>query len=291
VLPRLRKLESTSQTLVSPSSSGNRLLDSLPKFEFDQVNLLLEAYPMRMRETLQEAGEPVDFVYFPTSGIASLLTILDDGAMIEFATVGREGTTGVPLLLGIPQGSTMVISQLDGESLRMTAADFTSEIADNPAFSAIVLRYAGVLLALAAQSAACNRAHDVASRCARWLLMTHDQARNDEFKITQEFLAQMLGVGRSSVSEVAGSLQTSGIVSYHRGVLIVLDRTRLEAAACECYVVVSNHLASLPGPHADRFAPLDGALGGEVELLDVSQHRHHTDGHGDGTNDPARRSH
>ena len=210
---------------------------------------------------LQEAGEPSEFVYFPTSGIVSLLTVLENGSMIEFATVGREGTTGVPNYLHIPDGSMAVISQLDGESLRMPVSDFDREVASNGPFATIVGRYGGVLLALAAQSAACNRAHNVAERCARWLLMTHDQADRDEFAITQEFLAQMLGVGRSSVTEVAGSLQEDGIVHYHRGRLTILDRARLEEASCECYGVISRHLRNLPGGTA-----LPDDIDGEAEL-------------------------
>jgi CRP-like cAMP-binding protein len=224
------------------------LLDSLPRADYERLNPLLEGHALRMREMLQAAGDPIEYVYFPTSGIVSLLTVLENGMMIEFATVGREGTTGVPLFLDMQHGTMALVSQLDGDSLRMRAADFTKEVAATPPFAAIVARYAGVLLALAAQSAACNRAHDVSAPCARWLLMTHDQARRDEFPITQEFLAQMLGVGRSSVSEVAGSLQNDGIVKYHRGRVTILDRERLEAASCECYAVISQHLKSLPGP-------------------------------------------
>lgn len=245
---RDRKLASITPKLaeILPFPSGNTLLDSLPRGDYDRMGALMESRPLRMRETLQEAGDPVDYVYFPTSGIVSLLTVLESGMMIEFATVGREGTTGVPVFLAMPQGNMAMVSQLDGDSLRMPAVDFVREVTSSPSFAAIIGRYAGVLLALAAQSAACNRAHDVGARCARWLLMTHDQARRDEFPITQEFLAQMLGVGRSSVSEVAGSLQTRGILTYHRGCVTILDRQRLEAAACECYSVISDHLNSLP---------------------------------------------
>ncbi len=235
-----------SPAIISAFPSGNRLLDSLPLEDFAAMRHLFHPYALRMRETLQESGEPSEHVYFPTSGIISLLTVLENGSMIEFATVGREGTTGVPLVLHIPNGSSAVISQLSGDSLRLSAKDFTEQIRDSPSFAVAVLRYAGVLLALTAQSAACNRAHSVAERCARWLLMTHDQARVDEFDITQEFLAQMLGVGRSSVTEVAGSLQEHGIVRYHHGRITILDRFNLEEQSCECYLVIREHLDSLP---------------------------------------------
>jgi CRP-like cAMP-binding protein len=228
--------------------SGNRLLDALPDADYADIALLLESHPLRIRETLQEAGDSAEFVYFPTSGIVSLLTVLENGSMIEFATVGREGTTGVPSFLGIPPGATAIISQLDGDSLRMSVDHFDREILARPPFAEIVRKYAGALFALAAQSAACNRAHGVAERCARWLLMTHDQARRDEFAITQEFLAQMLGVGRSRVTEVAGTLQEWEIIRYHRGLVTILDRERLEQESCECYRVVRQHLDGLGLP-------------------------------------------
>ncbi len=131
---------------------------------------LLTTVPLRMRETLQEAGERTEFVYFPTSGIISVLTVMESGMMIEFATVGREGTTGVPSFLEMSDSNIALVSQVPGEALRMTAADFRSETARTPSFAAAMVRYSGLMLALAAQSAACNRAHHVNERCARWLL-------------------------------------------------------------------------------------------------------------------------
>ncbi len=127
-----------------------------------------------MRETLQEAGEPPDYVYFPSSGIISLLTVLENGLMIEFATVGREGMTGVPLFLAMGDANTALVSEVPGLALRMRATDFLGVSARCPSFASVVKRYAGTMLALVAQSAACNRAHDADARCARWLLMTHD---------------------------------------------------------------------------------------------------------------------
>jgi CRP-like cAMP-binding protein len=198
-----------------------------------------------MRETLQEAGDAADYVYFPTSGIISLLTVLENGMMIEFATVGREGTTGIPLTVGLADSNMALISQLPGESLRMTAANFRAQIAQCPSFAAVLNQYMGVLFAFLAQSAACNRAHHVDERCARWLLMTHDQAGGDEFRITQEFLAQMLGVSRPSVALSAASLHKQGLISYHRGEMSILDRDGLERAACECYAVVHQQFDRL----------------------------------------------
>lgn len=201
---------------------------------------LLETYPLRMRETLQEAGDTANYVYFPTSGIISVLTVLENGMMIEFATVGREGTTAVPLFLGLRDSNIALISQVPGQALRMRSEDFFLEMARSPTLAAVMTRYSGLMLALVAQSAACNRAHHVDSRCARWLLLTHDQAATKTFPITQEFLAQMLGVSRPSVALAAASLQREGLISYHRGDMTILDRAKLEEAACECYAVIHD---------------------------------------------------
>jgi CRP-like cAMP-binding protein len=215
--------------------------------EDEQLTALLEPIALRMRETLQEAGEPADYVYFPTSGIISVLTVLESGMMIEFATVGREGTTGVPLFLGLVDSNMALISQVPGQALRMRAVDFVREIGRNPLLAAVLTRYSGLMLALVAQSAACNRAHHVDARCARWLLMTHDQAGGDTFPITQEFLAQMLGVSRPSVALSAAELQRAGLISYHRGHMEIVDRAALELAACECYAVIRDRFRSFPG--------------------------------------------
>jgi CRP-like cAMP-binding protein len=198
-----------------------------------------------MRETLEEAGDMPGYVYFPTSGIISVLTVLESGMMIEFATVGREGTTAVPVFLGTGASNMALISQLPGEALRMRSDDFLTEIDRSPGLTAIIKRYSGMMLALVAQSAACNRAHHVDERCARWLLMTHDQAGDEAFPITQEFLAQMLGVSRPSVALSAASLQRAGLISYHRGEMTIEDRLGLEKAACECYAVAREHFLRL----------------------------------------------
>lgn len=213
------------------------ILASIPQSEFEAIEPLLQAHPLRMRETLQEAGDAPEFVYFPTSGIISVLTVMENGMMIEFATVGREGTTGVPVFLGMGDTNMALISQVPGEALRMKRDDFRAQLLVNPGFDAAMRHYSGVMLALVAQSAACNRAHHVDERCARWLLMTHDQSATDTFPITQEFLAQMLGVSRPSVTVSANSLQTAGLIRYHRGEMTILNRAGLEQASCECYRV------------------------------------------------------
>jgi CRP-like cAMP-binding protein len=213
--------------------------------EFEAMRPMLSVQPLRMRETLQEAGDPPEFVYFPVSGIISELTVMENGMMIEFATVGHEGTTGVPIFLGMGDSNMALISQVPGEALRMTSVNFRERCANSPSLAAIMSRYSGVMLALVAQSAACNRAHHTDQRCARWLLMTHDQSLTDEFPITHEFLAQMLGVSRPSVTLSAAALQAAGLVKYHRGQMTILDRAGLERASCECYAVIRAKLSGL----------------------------------------------
>lgn len=224
---------------------GNFLLAAVPAEEYEGFRGLLETHPLLMRETLQEAGEAPDFVYFPTSGIISILTVLENGMMIEFATVGREGTTGVPITLGLAESNMAFITQVPGESLRMRSKDFLAVINNSPSFTAIIKRYSGVMVALVAQSTACNRAHHVDERCARWLLTMHDQVGDTAFPITQEFLAQMLGDSRPNVESSAAALEKAGLICYHRGEMTILDRLGLEKAACECYAVVREHFRRL----------------------------------------------
>jgi len=225
--------------------SESLLLAAVPPDEYRLLSRLLEVVPLRMRETLQEAGDPTDFVYFPLSGIISILTVLENGMMIEFATVGREGTTGVPITLGLANSNIALISQVPGQALRMKTCDFLNAIASGPGLAQAVNCYSGVMYAFLAQSAACNRAHHVDERCARWLLMTHDQSGGNEFPITQEFLAQMLGVSRPSVALSAAALHRAGLINYHRGEMTITDRIGLEKAACECYGVIRTQFDRL----------------------------------------------
>lgn len=225
--------------------SENLILAAVPPAEFEALSKLLEPYPLRMRENLQEAGESAEWVYFPTQGIVSVLTVLENGMMIEFATVGREGTTGIPLVVGLDYSNITLVSQMPGVAMRMRAKDFITSLDTVPDFAAAVRCYSGVMFALLAQSAACNRAHHVDERCARWLLMTHDQAGGNEFPVTQEFLAQMLGVSRPGVAASAAALQKAGLISYHRGEMTIVDRPALERAACECYQVIVHQFDRL----------------------------------------------
>jgi CRP-like cAMP-binding protein len=230
---------------LSSAQSENLILAAIPPHEYEAIREFLEPYPLRMRESLGEPGESPEWVYFPVNGIVSVLTVLENGMMIEFATVGREGTTGVPLVVGLDESNLTLISQMPGTALRIRAQDFREQLKYCAGFAEAIRCYSGVMFALLAQSAACNRAHHVDERCARWLLMTHDQAGGNDFPVTQEFLAQMLGVSRPGVAASAAALQKAGLVSYHRGEMTIVDRPGLEKAACECYEVIVHQFDRL----------------------------------------------
>lgn len=213
----------------------------------DRARVLAHTTPITpaANDQIYRAGGPIDHVYFPNGGVASLVIQLEDGAAVEVGTVGHEGFVGSPLVLGVEHSPLRAFWQVPGSARRMPAAAFAAEMRRDGAFAALARRYTQALLNMAAQSVACNRLHAISPRCARWLLMTHDRAGRDEFDLTQEFLAVMLGVRRASVTEAAGAFQRAGIISYRRGRIKVRDRRRLEAASCECYRAVQNELNRL----------------------------------------------
>jgi CRP-like cAMP-binding protein len=176
-----------------------------------------------------------------------MVTEMPDGMSIEIATVGPEGMVGIPIFLGAEQMASKAFIQVPGEGARMTADAFRSMIGRCPALNQLLLRYTLALMNQMAQNAACNRTHPVGERCARWLLMTQDRVHGPEFPLTQEFMAQMLGVRRPSVSVAAGMLAKAGLISYVRGRMRVLDRPGLEAASCECYGVIRGEFERLAG--------------------------------------------
>jgi CRP-like cAMP-binding protein len=186
-------------------------------------------------------------VYFPTNCVISLVTYLKDGTSVEMATIGLEGMVGLPVFLGSDTMPSRAFGQVAGDSLRITAAAFTAEIERNGPLVRVLNLYTQALFNQVAQTTACNRVHLVQQRCARWLLQTHDRVGSDHFFLTQEFLAQMLGVRRSGVSAAAGLLQKAGLIRYARGWMTVLDRPGLESAACECYGVIKKEFDRLFG--------------------------------------------
>ncbi len=226
---------------------GNKLIAALPKEEYECVLLKMEKISLSFKKPLYLPNEPIEYVYFPNRGIISLLTVLGDGATIEVATVGNEGMVGTPILLGVDRIPAETIVQVPGDGLRMKVDVFRREVSPGSAFHNLLLRYIQTLMNQLMQTGGCNRLHKVEQRCCRWLLLTHDRVDSDEFPITQEFLSQMLGVRRASVSEVAATLQKAGLIRYHRGKMKILDRQGLEAGSCECYQVFKDEYQRLLG--------------------------------------------
>jgi CRP-like cAMP-binding protein len=195
----------------------------------------LERVSFDLGATLYEAGTSPRHVYFPNDSMVSLIGMTQERDRLEVGMVGREGMVGCSLALGVGPSPTGALVQGAGSAMRMSAADFSREFQRNPALRREVLRSAGVQMATAMQIAACNNAHMLKPRLARWLLMTGDRLATNRFAMTQEFLAQMLGTRRSTVNAAAGALQRAGLITYKRGVIVICDRDRLRAAACSCY--------------------------------------------------------
>ena len=221
--------------------TGNRLLDVLPAVEQRELLRGLTIVALPIKRVLFEPEQAVNAVHFPLDGVVSLVTPLHEGAIVEVATVGNEGVVGVPLVSG---GSLSVraISQVPGRALRMDAAVFLAHLEHVDSFRQVVESYTQALFGQISQAAACNRLHSNEERLSRWLLMSHDRVGTDTFPITHEFLAQMLGARRATVTLSAGLLQAAGIIRYQRGRMTILDRTQLEAVSCECYSVIKSAL-------------------------------------------------
>ena len=224
----------------------NRLLTALPRDEHDRLLPHLEKVSLALRDILYEAHGPITHVFFPLRGVVSLV-IMDSGFTLEVGIIGNEGLVGTPLFLGADSSPTRAIAQIPGEALRMEAKVFQKEMRRNGPLHGMVQLYTQSMINQISQSIVCNHRHSVEKRMCRWLLMSHNRVGTDEFPLTHEFLAQMLGVRRPTVTAVAGTLHKAGLISYHRGRITVLDRTGLEAASCECYEVVTKELERLLG--------------------------------------------
>jgi CRP-like cAMP-binding protein len=229
-----------------PPNVKNLLLSALPAAEYRRIVPTLDVIPFKLKEILHKPGETIRFVYFPTGGFCSIVTVLEDGSMVEVATIGREGAVGAMMVLdGEPMHSaSMVQGESDG-CYRMTAGAFRTEMARNGAFSDLLTNYAKAFVGAVMQSTACNAVHSIEQRLARWLLMAHDRMGAQEFPLTQEFVAMMLGATRPTVTVVAGTLQRAGLITYHRGHVTVVDRQKLEAASCECYRTTTDLLLAV----------------------------------------------
>jgi CRP-like cAMP-binding protein len=223
----------------------NRLLSALSRDL--QIRLLprMEKVSLPIRQVLYEADSPILHVYFPVSGVVSLVISLKDGASVEVATIGNEGVVGVPVFLGAERSPTKAFCQVAGQALKMRADSFRRALEEHPELADVVRRYTQGMVNQISQTTACNHVHSVQARMCRWLLMTHDRVGADEFHLTQEFLAQMLGVRRPSVTVAAGLLQKAGLIRYQRGRIHIADRAGLEITACECYETVRQEFNRL----------------------------------------------
>jgi CRP-like cAMP-binding protein len=220
---------------------NNKLLSALPRDQFDLLAPHLSTRELAQGAVLLETGEEFDRVYFPLRGMLSLLVVMGDGKAIETATVGREGVVGAMAGLGLYKSSVRVVVQLPMAVTEIAASQFRKAIDNSDALRDLCIRYNEVLLVQARVTAACNALHPVESRFCRWLLQSADRAESGTVELTQEFLAEMLGVRRTSVTEVASKIQRLGAITYSRGVIHILDRGALEGLACECYQTLLGH--------------------------------------------------
>jgi len=226
-----------------PTGNPNRLLAALPAADYARIVPSLTVIPLKLKDILHKPGEPIREVYFPGGGFCSMLTVLEDGGMVEIATVGREGMVGVSAVLdGTPVTSAAMVQGETDTCYRMKVDAFRREVDRRGAFHELMAHYAQALFGFVAQSTACNAIHSVEQRLARWLLMALDRMGSDEFPLTQEFAAMMLGASRPTVTVVAGTLQRAGLIKYRHGHVTIVDRENLEAASCECYRAATNLL-------------------------------------------------
>ncbi len=223
---------------VPESPRQNHLLDALPAAEFDRLAPHLELIPMKLGAVLYEPGAQMRYVYFPTTSIVSLLYVLEDGASAEIAIVGNEGILGIALFMGGETTPSRAVVQSAGYGYRLRAQLLKNEFGRFGPMLHLLLRYTQALITQMAQTAVCNRHHSVDQQLCRWLLLSLDRLASNELSMTQELIANMLGVRREGVTEAAGKLQDAGLIRYQRGAITVLDRPGLEARSCECYQVV-----------------------------------------------------
>jgi CRP-like cAMP-binding protein len=231
------------------SSDGirNRLLAALPIADRQRIVPALDVIPLKLKETLHKPGERPRHVYFPGGGFCSAVAVLEDGRMIEVATIGREGMVGISAVLGgrSASPSAAIVQGATNTCYRMTADALMGELDRRGAFYDILTDYTEALIGFIMQSTACNAVHTVEQRLARWLLMAHDRMESDDFPLTQEFAAMMLGATRPTVSIVAGTLQHAGLITYYRGQVTIVNRKRLEATSCECYRAATDLVESV----------------------------------------------
>lgn len=232
---RPREVTSTETTSIS-----NQILQAIPAAEYRLIRSHLEPFEFHQQEILHEPARNQEFAYFPNRGLISLLVATEDGKTVEAGMVGNEGAVGVALAVGVTVSTLRQLVQIAGDGFRMRASAFQGRLKATPHFQMVLSRYAVVQGMQIAQTSACNRLHDAGQRMARWLLMATDRADSTSLPITHDFLASILGTDRPSVSLAAKILQRKGIIEYSRGTIEILNRKKLESAACECYRVMQQ---------------------------------------------------
>ncbi|OWY67511.1 Crp/Fnr family transcriptional regulator [cyanobacterium TDX16] len=223
----------------------NQLLAALPTEEYQRLLPYLEVVCLSHRQILHEINEPIKYVYFPTQALVSMVSLMEDGATIEVGIVGKDGAVGLPVCWGGNSATTQAIVQIPGSAIRIAADRFKAEFERHEAFYHLILLYTQALFTQVVQTAACNRRHTIEQRLARWLLSVEDRVDAEQLLLTQEFIAQMLGIRRSGVTVAATALQQAGMIRYSRGKIAIVDRQLLQSTACECYKVVKNEFHRL----------------------------------------------
>ena len=225
----------------------NRLLGSLSLEDFETLLPTFEIKSIQPKEMVYESNKPITSVYFPLNGVLSILAVVGD-AQIEVVEVGNEGMIGIPAFLGSTTTPTLCFAQFPGDSVLMAVETFRDQLRARPGFYNVMRSYTLAILNQISQLVACNRYHNMTQRLARWLLMTHDRVGADQFRLTQELIARMLGVRRATATEAAQALQGAGLISYNRGIIRIVNRPGLVEAACRCYrIIVDDFERLVPG--------------------------------------------
>jgi CRP-like cAMP-binding protein len=224
----------------------------LPFADAERLVRLFEPVKLEFKETIYSSGKPIDYIHFPLTGMVSVVIDMEGGQTVETGTIGREGIVGLPASLGSTKSLGRVITQIAGDALRVPVEAFQEELRRGEALNKVLRRYTAAFIGMLSQTAACNRLHSLEERMCRWLLTTRDHLDADAFPLTQDFLGQMLGVRRPSVSLAGASLQNAGLIKYSRGQIAIVNRAGLEAAACECYGVIHRHFEEAFNPDRGR---------------------------------------
>lgn len=241
-----------SENILKPQV--NNLLAALPSNDYERLVPHLKLVSLPTRQVIYEPGEPITHIYFPQNAVISIVTSMKDGSTVEVGIVSNEGMVGIPVILGGKATTTKAFVQIAGAGMQIEADVLRAEFNRSGAIQNLLLRYVRAIYTELTQSCACNRLHALEARLARWLLTVSDRLQSEDFPLTQEFIAQMLGVRRSGVTVAASTLSRGKMIRYQRGQINILNREDLEATSCECYRVIQNEFARLLGnqPRRDR---------------------------------------